>query len=303
MAWLAPLNAVASEPLTIVTNLPVGSFPDVVVRKYANILSQRLDRSVIVNNRPGASGAVALEHYITNVTDLHTIYIGDVVNFTSMPILYQKENLLTAIKPVMLMYKTPWVIVASSKFGSTQEIFNQYKKTPFFGSWAVGSPGQICGHEFSSILTSTAGEHVPYKELGAWFVDIINKNLVFSCTTIGSSQAYYQDNKIQYIAVTGNKRNPFYPNVPTVNEMFGTTTVTPDGWIGVFVKTSTDPAFAAMIEKEFLTISKSNDIKKLLESAMIVNTSAAGSAEFSKVLSMSINEYKYLIKKFNITIN
>jgi tripartite-type tricarboxylate transporter receptor subunit TctC len=167
----------------------------------------------------------------------------------------------------------------------------------------VGSVGQLCGNELSSILNGNSGLHIPYKEYGQWFTDVINQTLVLSCTTFGSSMPYYQGKKLQYIAVTGNKRHPLYPELPTLNELLKRNIVIPDGWVGVFVKKSTDPAIVAKIESDFLESATSDEIKKTMESSHLVTTSSMNAREFSKFLKTSTEEYKYLIKKFNITVN
>ena len=290
------------RPVKLITNLPVGSGPDVIIRKYAEILSQNWKQPVLVDNRPGASGAVALE-YFKNNKDSHSIYIGDAVSITGMPYLYNREHLLTDIKPLFLLYSNNWVVVASTKYNSTQEVLEDFKKKPYFGSWAVGSVGQICGHELSMAVTKTLGLHVPYKEYSALFLDVISHELKLSCTTLASSLPYVQTNRLQLIAMTGAKRNPQYPDVPTLKELLKQDPAIPEGWIGAFVDENINKDIYKKIESDFAMASTNPEIKKLLETFYVDGNTSLKGQEFTTHIKKSTKEYTDAIQKFKIVVN
>ena len=95
-----------NKPVKIVTNLGIGSAPDTVLRKLADKLKDTWKVPVIVENRPGASGAVAMEHYVRNEKpDAHTFYYGDLASFVSMPILFDKQNISNFVKLIYIFKK------------------------------------------------------------------------------------------------------------------------------------------------------------------------------------------------------
>ena len=179
IATLALAASAHAQPVRIVTNIPVGSAPDTVARKLADVLSTKWKTTVIVENRPGASGVIAIEYYNNQPADGNTILMLDSGAWSTMPILYNKEDQFAKLQPLVPIYSNDWVIFANSRIQTLADLRAAIKDRPFYGSWGIGSAGHLCGIEVARVLGVPA-THVPYKEYGQWFADIANGELAFS---------------------------------------------------------------------------------------------------------------------------
>jgi tripartite-type tricarboxylate transporter receptor subunit TctC len=290
-----------TKPIRIVTNLPVGSAPDVFIRKAAVELEKKYAVPVVTENKPGAGGIVAMEYYLSLPADGHTIFMGDFGAAIIMPILYNRKNLVEQLAPLTSTYSNHWVIITPSDIKTIEDLRTALKANPKFGSWGVGTSGHLCGQELSLMLGVDA-IHVPYKEYGPWFIDVINGVLPFSCASLGSTQNYQKSGKMNYIVTTGSQRDALYPDIPTVKELTKNEFQVASGWVSLFVNKKVDPAISRKLEKDLREIMSSNVLK---EQAKTIGGAAWAptSAELSQVIQYETKTYSELIKKYNITVN
>ena len=157
------------------------------------------------------------------------------------------------------MYTTSVVIVGPRNKNTRTTLIAALKSKPHFGSWGVGSWGHLCGAEIATALNVSA-THAPYKEFGPWFTDIANHELSFSCTSFGSSEAYEKGQRVSFIAVATNTRDPAFPDVPTIREMLGFSIDTQRAWLATYVHSSTNPQLVQKI---------SNDIRLALQDSQV----------------------------------
>ena len=290
-----------SRPIKIVTNLPVGASPDVFVRKAAQELEKKYNVPVIVENKPGAAGIISMEYYLSLPADGYSIYFGDFGAMVTMPILYNREHLIDQMKPLTNAYINWWMIATPANIKNLDDLRRALKTNPNYGSWGVGSGGHICGQELSTIL-GIETTHIPYKEYSAWFVDIINGVLPFSCASIGSSQNYQKSGRINYIATTNNKQDPLYPEVPSVKSLTTHTFQSGEVWIPLYINKKVDAVITDKLEKDLREIIDSDLLK---EQAKILGATvwAPTSEEMHQARVQETEVYKKLIKKYNIKIN
>ena len=243
--------AVSDRPVTIVTNMPVGSGPDLVLRRTADVLSEQLQRPVLIDNRPGAGGLIALQYYLTLPANGRTFYYGDSGNFTAMPLMYKKQDLISEITLLAPAYDNySWAIVTSGQKATVQDFVKSVQSNPKFGSWGVGTSGHLCGLEIAKHYNLTS-VHVPYKTYPEWYVDIANEELSYSCSSVGSAKSMIDTGRLRVLAVTGTSRNPLYPATPTIQEALGIKNFkNRSGWLAFFINKNTDPEQAKVLEKE-----------------------------------------------------
>ncbi len=284
-----------TKPVKIVIGLPVGSAPDTVIRRVAAQLNKQWNVPVVVENRPGASGIVGLDHFIKEPADGHTIYFADWSQFIHGPIFHQRLDLLDRIIPVTGVYTTSVVIVGPRNKNTRTALIEALKSKPQYGSWGVGSWGHLCGAEIASNL-GIGAVHVPYKEFGPWFTDISNQEISFSCTSFGSSEAYEKGQRISFIAVATNSRDPAFPDVPTIREVLGFNIDTQRAWLATYVHSDTNPQLVQKI---------SNDIRLSLQDSQVRATIAQvygrpwmiSTQEFAQIYNQDFSRVKKLFDK------
>jgi tripartite-type tricarboxylate transporter receptor subunit TctC len=300
-AGIVQADTFPSKPIKIITNLPIGSGPEVFVRKVANELEKKYSIAVTVENKPGGAGIIAIEHYLSLPADGHSILYTDFGAVVAMPILYNREHQIEQLRALTNTYVTRWIIVAPSKIKTIDDLRNALKESPRYGSWGVGSGGHLCGQEISTIL-GIKTDHVPYKDQGVWYVDMMNGILPFGCTSIGSSQSYQKSGKMSYIATTGMQRDILYPDLPTIKELTNHVFQTGEVWSPLFVNKKVNSIIADKLEKDLRDIIDSDGLK---EQAKVLGAAvwAPSGIEMSQEIEKKTKVYKTLIKKYNITVN
>jgi len=297
---LANADTFPQHTVKIVTNLPVGSSPDGITRKVADVLSAKWHVPVVVENRPGANGVVGLEAYLKEPADGYAIYMGDFGSFVTMPTLYNKDKLVSRVRTLVPMYQNYWVIVTPKSIKNLDELKAAAKIKPYYGSWGVGTSGNICGAELSQEF-KIDGVHAPYKEYGQWFSDVINGNLTFSCASVGATEQYREAGKLNYIAITADTRDPELPGVPTIKELTGKPFDAKEGWIGFFINRDVPEKYITQLEADLRSAVAD---KETQESIAIVRGKpwSASKEEFEHSRVTSYNKYKKLINELHITV-
>jgi len=306
MSVLATSALAADWPtrtVKIITNLAVGSRPDVVIRLTAEELSTKWKQPVVVENRPGGNGAIAIAEFDReSAQNDHLILAVDAAAVTTMPILNNREDLLKNIQPIAVSYHGEMVVVVSTKYSTTDEAIADFRKRSIFGSWAVGSLGHFCGLELASIMSQQPAEHVIYKEFGAWYTDLHNQAFPLSCSSYGSAAHMIEGGKLRVIATATDKRNPKLPGVPTVQELTGRNAKFSSGYVGYYVHNRQDKAIANKIENSLIEATKSAAVVNSIEAGHGVPL-ALGAVEFAKRLDHSKKLAKQAIEKYQIRLN
>ncbi len=224
---LAALDAAAqypSRPITIVVPFTAGGSSDITARTVGNKLSEILGQPVIIDNKPGANGGIGAAFVARAPADGYTLFVGSIGVFSINPVLY--KNL--AYEPrrdfdlISVVVRTPNALVTTAHFppSTVQEFIDHLKKNPgkvSFASSGTGSSDHLTAALFWQ-KTGTSGIHVPYKGGSAAHLDIIAGNSNVSFQNLGSITTHVRGGKMKLLAVTADKRDPTFPNVPTLAE-------------------------------------------------------------------------------------
>ena len=220
-------DAFPSKPVTIVTAFAPGSGPDAVLRLVADKLGKAWNQRVLVDNRPGGGGFIAIDAAKRAPPDGHTLLQLDSEHLAALPHLYKARGFdtLKAFEPVTTLFRTPFLVAVStdSKWKTMGDLVGAAKGAPgqvTFGSWGVGSPGHL-GAEQLELLGSAPMQHVPFREVSQLFTSVGAGDVSWSFASLPSSQGAYKAGKLRYLAVAAPKRLPQMPQVPTVAEAGG----------------------------------------------------------------------------------
>lgn len=220
-------NAFPSKPVTITTAFAAGSGPDAVLRQVSDKLSKLWNQPVLVNNKPGGGGFIAMESLQRLPADGYNLLQLDSEHLAAVPYLYKSKNFVTlnTFDPVATLFRTPFFIAVStdSKWQNMKELVADAKAHPgkvSFGSWGIGSPGHLGGEELE-LLTDVDMTHVAFREVSQLYTGVAAGDIQWAFASIPSSAGVFKSGKIRYIAIAAPKRVPQMPNVPTVAEAGG----------------------------------------------------------------------------------
>jgi tripartite-type tricarboxylate transporter receptor subunit TctC len=285
---------------------PPGGSTDIYSRVLGPKLSEALNQQVVIDNRPGAGGALGAELAAKAPADGYTIWMGQTNNLAIGPALRAKNayDPVRDYAPITLLMKAPqvYVVVAGSPIGSIKDLIAAAKKNPgglTYGSAGVGSSGHISG----ALFNMSAGvdiTHVPYKGASPAIIDLRAGRITLLNTSLASAAQMTREGKIKPIATTGLTRARMMPDVPTVAESglpgFETTS-----WHGMLAPAKVSPQIVTRLNAEFVKILAQQPVQdKLLSEGGDITPSTP--AEFATFLKSEVTKWAKVIKEAKITV-
>ena len=217
-------QAYPNRPLKMLVPFTAGGSSDMVARAIAVKLTESLGQTVVVENRPGANGAIAAELLAKSPPDGYTLMTGSIGTFAINNALNPKLNYqsLRDFDLVTVAVRNPNILIAYSKFPASNvaELIAYLKKTPgktSFASSGTGSSDHLSAELFWQ-RTGTSGIHVPYKGGSAAMTDLMGGSVDVSFQNLGAASAHIKGGRLKALAVTSDKRVPQFPDVPTMAE-------------------------------------------------------------------------------------
>jgi tripartite-type tricarboxylate transporter receptor subunit TctC len=240
-AWvLCGLTAQAQEfptrPVRILTPFPVGSGPEGLLRLVADKLSRTWGKPVLVENRPGGNGFIAIDTFKRGAIDGHDLIQLDGVHLSAYPHLFKKlpYDSKADFEPLLPLFKTYFFVAVAtdSPYKTVADLVADAKANPGklnYGSWSVGNPVHLGSALFESV-TGTDMQHVIYKETSMLYSGVANGELSFALGTNATAGAMHRAGKLRYLAVAAPKRVSAFPSVPTIGESGGPAGFEVSGW-------------------------------------------------------------------------
>ena len=297
---LAPAAAqdYPSRPLRVIVPLPPGGAIDTVVRSMAHRLTEGIGQNVIIDNRPGAGGAIGMETAMAASPDGYTVVAIGATQLT-YPLIYKaRYDLLRDFEPVSQMTAQGYVVIVhpSIPARSVAELVQHLKANPDklnFASSGIGGPIHLTGELFMA-ATGTRMTHVPYKGMALAYNDLLPGNVQVGFPTLVSASAHLRSNRLRALAVTTPARVPSYPDLPTLQEAGVKDTVVTN-WYAIVAPAKTPRAAVERLSQEIVTAIRHPDVAKRL---VADGSEAVGStpAEFRTHLAAERDKWARVIR-------
>ena len=213
-----------SKPIRIVVPFVAGGSSDIVARSVAAKMQTSIGQNVVVENKPGANGAIAAESVMRSPPDGYTIMVGSIGTFAINAALYPKlpYDPLKDLEPLTLAVTTPNVLVAYPKFppNTVAELIDYSKRNPGKVTWSSSGTGSSdhLSAELFKLQTGTFGPHIPYRGGAAAMTDLAGGVVDASFQNLGAAMPHIRAGRLKAIAVTSEKRRPQLPDTPTMAE-------------------------------------------------------------------------------------
>ena len=216
--------AYPEKPVTIIVPFPPGGSTDMVARAIAPKLQASLGQPFVIDNRAGATGAIGATAVKNAAPDGYTLLVASIGVYAINPFIQKKLQYdpVKDLDPITVAVRAPNVLVANPNFpaNSVPELIALLKKTPgkiTFASSGAGSSDHLTAALFWQ-KTGTDGIHVPYKGGAPAITDLLAGHADVSFQNINAVISHIKAGKLKVLAVTGDKRSPLLPNVPTLTE-------------------------------------------------------------------------------------
>ena len=307
---MAPLHAqdYPSRPVKVVSTFPVGSGPDVALRLIADRLAQKWGQAVLVENKPGGNGFIAIDAAKRSTADGYTLLQMDNAQTSAQPYLFKKlpYDLMRDFEPITPMLRNYFFVVvpADSPLRSTGDLLQAARAKPGainYGSWFVGSPGHIGG----AMLEQGAGVemmHVPYKDMGQLYAAVANKELTWAFGSGGSAGPLQRAGKVRYLAVSAPQRLAGFPDVPSISESGGPAGFDLAGSVALLAPKGTPPAVADKIQRDVAQVLRDPEVLKRYD-AMFYEPYVLERAEYVKELADETRRFGQVLERLNIALD
>ena len=223
LSLAAGAQSFPTKPLRLVVTYPPGGGADLMARLIAPKMAETLGQPVVVENKPGASGQIGAGEVARAAPDGYTLLL-DASSYSVNPSLYAKlpYDPAKAFAPIALIAMFPNVLVVTPDFAArdVKELVALAKAKP--GTIAFASSGNGSAQHLSGeLFKQKAGvdmTHVPYKGGSPAMNDVMGGQVPVFFANMASSLAHVKGGKLRALAITGAKRSPALPNVPTIAE-------------------------------------------------------------------------------------
>jgi tripartite-type tricarboxylate transporter receptor subunit TctC len=290
------------RPVRMIVPLAPGGGMDTVTRGLALKLTEALNQTFVVDNRPGAGSQVALELLAGAAPDGHTLMMLSATTVIH-PLLYKSRfDIVRDFAPVSQCTAQGYVLVVhpSIPAKSVAELVQYLRAHPSklnYASSGIGSPIHMTSELFQ-VATSTRMTHIPFKGMGAAYADLVGGRVELSFATVISSIPHIQAGRLRPLAVTPAKRVPALPDTPTFAEA-GVKGVVVVNWYGLIAPKETPKPVIDALNREVVKAMQSPDMAKRL---LAEGSSAAGTSpqEFAAHIRAEHEMWAKVIKQAGI---
>src|SRR5688572_18501550 len=226
-AQTARADALLGKTATIVTGFPAGGSSDVTARLLADKLRGRLAPTVIVENKPGAGGRLAVDHVKGLPADGSGLLLTPQGMMALFPHIYRRlpYDALNDFVPVTMVVKFPFVLalgpLVPAEVRSLDDFVRWCRAQP--DSASFGSPGEGTSAHFAGIMLAQSGKfpltHVPYKGMAPLVQDLLGSQVAAGILTTADVAPALATGKVRVVASTGAARSSHLPHVPTLTEL------------------------------------------------------------------------------------
>ena len=242
-----------TKPVNLVVPFPAGGGTDAFARPLAAQFARLTGRQLVIDNRGGAGGTVGASIAAKAAPDGYTLFMG-AVHHTIAPSMYPKldYDLEKDFIPLVLLANVPQVLVVHPRItGDFKAFLAQVRSSPGrlnYGSAGTGTSHHLAGELFKQ-QTSTFITHIPYTGAGPALRDLIGGQVDMMFDGLGSSAAHIKGGRVRALMVSGTRRNPAFPDVPSAAEV-GLPDYTVTTWYGLWAPRGTPADVQARIVEE-----------------------------------------------------
>jgi tripartite-type tricarboxylate transporter receptor subunit TctC len=239
-------QAYPSKPIRIIAPFPAGSGPDANARELATELGKHLGQTVVVDNKPGASGIIGTEAAARSAPDGYTLVIGTTTSLSTVPHLYTKLsfNPEKDLVPVSLLGLLNTGLVANPQVSAKTagEVIDLLKKQPLslnVATQGIGTYSHLSGLWFG-FASGTQLNFIPYAT-NSPYADLMAGQVQLMFDGLPAATSNINAGKLKLLGITGKKRHPAFPNTPTFDEL-GIKDFQPIAWQGLMAPAGTPKA-------------------------------------------------------------
>ena len=300
-----PAAAYPTKPITIIVPFPAGAGPDVMARLIAERLGPALKETIIVENRPGASGMVGATAVARAPADGHTLLLTPNTLFIAPHLTpggaKPAVDVIGDFAPVIMPSQTTMLMVANPKLGvKTAKEFADLAKSKSL-NYASSGNGSVL-HLAGALFANAAGidlTHVPYRGIAPAITDVIAGHVQVTFSGLAPVRQHIESGRLTALAVVEPQRSPALPNLPTAIEQ-GFKDVAVEGWYAVLAPKGTPQAVIEKLNTQINAVLANPDTRQKIEQTGEVVLGGTPDVLAKRVKS-DFDRYGEIVRRLKIT--
>ena len=293
-----------SKPIRLVVGYSPGGGNDLIARIVAARLQEKLGQPVVVDNKPGAQSIVAVELVAKAAPDGYTLLVAPSGPLTINPAVYGKLPYDPArdFVPVSLLAEFPLLLAvgAEQPIKSVRELVEYGRAHPQLANYASSAtPFQLAAELFNQ-RTGSKFQHIPYRGSGDAVQAVMAGQVLMTVADSGPMAGPIKAGKVRPLALTATKRNPTFPDVPTMAEA-GIPDMDISLWTGIVAPVGTPPEIVALLQKAIAETIVMPEVRAALE-AIAVEPRSTTSDEYRILIARDAARWKAVAATANIKV-
>lgn len=295
-------QAYPSAPITMVVPFAAGSGTDAVARLVATKLGERLNQTVIVENKAGASAQIGATYVAKAKPDGYTLFMTTNTSHSANPWLIKnmKYDPIKDFTPVARVGELPFALVVhpSVPAKTLPELIDYAKANPEKLSYGTPNSTSLVASETFKFLTKTQITSVPYKSSPQALTDLVGNQIQIYVADLGSSWSMLKTDRVRTLAVTAAKGSTLLPNVPAVAKTLPGFDLT--SWNGIFGPAGMPKEIVERLNTELQVLLKDPAVKDQLAQVGFEVWPTATPDEFARYVQEQLNNWGQLIQQSKI---
>lgn len=292
------------RPIKLVVAFAPGGAPDVMARSYGEKLKQQMGQAIVVDNKPGATGAIGAEFVVNAPADGYTLLLNSSALTINPWVKKQNFDFRRDLAPVARTADTPYLLTVNPQLPihNLTEFIEYAKKNPgkmMCATYGVASPPHLA----LELLKKEAGIdviHVPYKTFGQALPDLLSGQIGCSIDPPTAPAAQVSAGRIRAIAHTGDHTMEAFPKVDAIGKRYPVATVV--GWQAIFAPAATPPAVLSKLRYEWQRALSSPALQKTIRDAGF-EPSRGTVDDFAKAINTDYEKFGRIVKDNNIQLD
>jgi tripartite-type tricarboxylate transporter receptor subunit TctC len=300
-------NSFPFKPITMLVPFGAGGALDLIARVSADGLRNELGQTILVDNKPGASGLLAMRLAAGAAPDGYTIILSSESNHILLPLLDSKFPMDVAKEfvPVSLSGQFQHTLIVKKELpvSSVKELVEYLRANPgklSFGSSGVGTQAHIAG-EYLSLLTQSKMVHVPYRSSPAALNDLLAGNLDINFQSMPAVRSYVDSPRLKMLAVLSSERLKELPDMPTMAET-GFPDFVLSSWMGLFGPAGLPSDIRQQLSDALVKVGKNPELQARIRGAGIEPV-GSDAWTFTQFVDAEGKKWKTFIDRTGITLN
>ncbi|HEY7239853.1 MAG TPA: tripartite tricarboxylate transporter substrate binding protein [Burkholderiales bacterium] len=307
---LVTCNALAqgypNRPVRVVVPWPPGQATDIAARVVAQKLQESLNQPFVIENKPGAGGAIGSDIVAKSTPDGYTLVAASSGPLSIMPNLQKiPYDPLKDFAPVSMVAITPFALVTHPSFpaANAMEFVALLRANPgkyTFATSGTGATAHLVTELFNA-MAQVQARHVPYKGSAPALADVMNGEISYAIETVAATAPHIKSGRVKTFGVSTARRSAALPDVPPLAESAGLPQYDIAGWIGYAAPAGTPHEFVARLSGEIRKALANDDLKVRMVSLGLDAVSTTPE-EMAAYMRREQERYGEIIRNANIRV-